>query len=64
MYILLWYPLVAANVVELDQGRVEDLRSKQSRLFLFAQTFQDSCFVVNVEHLFPSAFLNLIPGKV
>ena len=62
--ILLWLLLVAASVVELDQGHVEDLRSKQSRQFLSARTFLSGCSVANLKHLLQSALQDFIYSKV
>ncbi len=61
--ILLWLLLVTASVVELDQGHVEDLRSKQSRLFLSARTFLSGCSVTRLKHLLQGALQDFIYSK-
>lgn len=63
MDILQWLLLVAASVVELDQGHIEALRSKQSRLFFSAQTTPSDCSVMNLKHLLQGAMEDSIYSK-
>lgn len=63
MDILMWLLLTTASVVELDQGHVEGLRSRQSRLFLSARTSLSDCSVIGLKHLLQSALQDFIYSK-
>lgn len=63
MDILMWLLLVTASVVELDQGHVEGLRSRQSRMFLSARTSLSDCCVMDMKHLLQSALQDFIYSK-
>ncbi len=63
MEILMWLLLVTASVVELDQGHVEGLRSRQSRLFFSARTSLSDCSVIGLKHLLQSALQDFIYTK-
>ena len=62
--VLLWLLRICASVVELDQGHVEDLRSKQSHMFLSARAFLSDYTSTVLEHLSQSALQDFIYSKV
>jgi len=60
MDVLLWLLWIGASVVELDQGYVDGLKSKQHRLYMYALTSLDECNSVNLKSLVHNALQDFI----